>query len=227
MEDIAADSGKRQDMTILRKYPFMGRQDHFNGRMSGGRFQGSAMADFSTATDIHVHEGITDGNWYDVAVDCNGPFRYVRYIGPAGSHCNVNEIEFFGSDGKKLEGAVTGTDGEAGQEKEKVFDGDILTGFNGVSPDGHWVGLRFRQPEKICRIRYIPRNDGNCIEIGDEYELMYWKDNGWQSLGKQTATDNRLLYKNIPSGGLYVVRNLTKGHEERIFTYMDEKQIWW
>lgn len=225
--DIAADDVKKQEMTLLRKYPFMGRQDHFNGRMARGKFQGSNVPDFSKATDLHTHEGITEGNWYDVTPEDSGQYRYARYIGPAGSYCNVNEVEFYGEDGSKLTGEIIGTDGEAGKEKEKVFDGDILTGFHGVSPDGHWVGIRFRRPEKISRIRYIPRNDGNCIEIGDEYELMYWKDNGWKSLGRLTATQNSLLYSDVPSGGLYVVRNLTKGHEERIFTYEDGKQIWW
>ncbi len=225
--DITADSDKKQKMTLLKKYPFMGRQDHFNGRMSGGRFQGSNVPDFSTAKNLHTHEGLTDGNWYDIATGDDGEYRYVRYIGPAGSYCNVNEIEFYGSDGKKLSGEITGTDGEPGKTREKVFDGDILTGFHGVSPDGHWIGMRFARPQRICRIRYIPRNDGNCIEIGDEYELMYWHGNGWKSLGKQVATDNRLVYRNVPSGGLYVVRNLTKGHEERIFTYEDGKQVWW
>ncbi|MDE6335681.1 MAG: discoidin domain-containing protein, partial [Muribaculaceae bacterium] len=177
--------------------------------------------------DIYRHEGLTNGNWYDVEVDEDGSWRYARYIGPYGSHCNVNEVEFFAPDGRKLTGEVIGTEGIAGKTREKVFDGDILTGFEGVSPDGHWIGLKFQKPERISRIRYIPRNDGNCIEVGDCYELFYWHDNDWQSMGDQTATSNYLNYSDVPSGGLYVVRNLTKGQEERIFTYEDGQQIWW
>lgn len=87
--------------------------------------------------------------------------------------------------------------------------------------------MKFKKPVKIGRIRYIPRNDGNCIEIGDKYELMQWREGRWESLGERTATCNALEYERIPSGGLYVLRNLTKGHEERIFTYENGKQIWW
>lgn len=225
--DIEANEQERKPMTIMRKYPFMGRQDHFNGRMSGGKFQVANKSDFSDAITVHTHEGITNGNWYDIPIEETGRYSYARYLGPNGSYCNVNEIEFVAEDGKAIAGKVIGSQGEQGKTADKVFDGDILTGFHGLSPDGHWIGLKFTQPERISRIRYIPRNDGNCIEIANEYELLYWHNNGWESLGKQVATENRLVYSKVPSSGLYVVRNLTKGHEERIFTYTDEQQIWW
>lgn len=227
VRDIEADTISTQRMTILRKYPFFGRHDHFNIRMAGGRFQGSNVADFSKKTDLYTHEGLTDGNWYDVKIDDDTVYRYVRYIGPHGSYCNVNEIEFFSPEGEKLTGDIIGSQGITGKTKEKVFDGYILTGFHGESPDGHWVGLKFCKPTRIGRIRYIPRNDGNCIEIGDEYELLYWHDNDWTSIGKKKASENLLVYNTVPTGGLYVIRNLTKGKEERIFTYEDGKQVWW
>ncbi len=227
VKDIEANEKSQQQMTILRKYPFFGRHDHFNNRMSGGRFQGSNVADFSNITDLCIHEGLTDGNWYEVEIDDDTAYRYARYIGPNGSYCNVNEIEFFSPEGIKLTGEIIGSQGIPGKTKEKVFDGDILTGFHGESPDGHWIGLKFNKPTRIEKIRYIPRNDGNCIEIGDEYDLLYWHQNGWTSLGKKKATENKLVYDEVPSGGLYIIRNLTKGCEERIFTYDEGKQVWW
>lgn len=227
IRELKADPSSLQKMTLLRKYPFMGRQDHFNGRMNGGKFQGSNSSDFSKATDLHIHEGITEGNWYDVLIDDPTPYRFFRYIGPNESYCNVNEIELYTPDGALISGEIIGTPGIPGKTKEKVFDGDILTGFEGDSPDGHWLGMKFNKPTRIGRIRYIPRNDGNCIEIGDEYELMHWNDGNWRSLGKQKATSNTLIFEKIPSGGLHVIRNLTKGYEERIFTYDNGLQIWW
>lgn len=227
VRDLMAKAEKRETLTLLRKYPFMGKQDHFNGRMSGGRFQISDRPDFSNATTLHTHEGITDGNWYDITIGNPKKSIFFRYIGPNGSYCNVNEIELYSTDGNKIEGVVIGTAGVSGKTSDKVFDGDILTGFEGESPDGHWVGLKFRKPETVAKLRYIPRNDGNCIEVGDEYELFYWHNRQWASLGKQKATENVLKYANIPSGGLYVLKNLSKGHEERIFTYENGKQVWW
>ena len=228
VKGVTASKKSRCTMRLLRKYPFMGKEDFFNSRMSGGRFQGANRADFVNSADLHKHEGLTDGNWYDVPVKDERRYRYLRYIGPGGSHCNINELAFYDEYGKQIEGDIIGTEGEAWASKEKVFDGDILTGFSGISPDGHWVGLRLKKPARVSRIRYIPRNDGNGIEIGDKYELYYWHDDQWELISEQVAKANELTVRNAPSGGLYVLRNVTKGHEERIFTYDKKKgQIWW
>lgn len=227
VKDIKADNTRKQDMKLLRKYPFMGKEDHFNARMSGGRFQGSNTSDFFKVTDLYMHEGLTNGNWYDIPIDCREHFRYLRYMGPNGSYCNINELEFYDEANKLIEGVIIGTEGNPGSTKDKVFDGNILTGFCGVSPDGHWVGIRTKTPKSISRIRYIPRNDGNGIEIGDKYELVCWNDGDWKILTTVIAKENMLKLKNMPSGGLYVLKNLTKGHEERIFTYEGGKQVWW
>ena len=137
-------------------------------------------------------------------------------------------MEFYGPDGKKIEGVIVGTKGEDWAQKENVFDGNILTGFGGVSPDGNWVGLRLKKPMQVSMIKYIGRNDGNCIEIGDNYELYYWNEKcEWEQIESQTASSNMLLFHNVPSGGLYILKDITKGVEERIFTYEDGKQVWW
>ncbi len=81
-------------------------------------------------------------------------------------------------------------------------------------------------------IRTIPINKkypddlSNEIEIGDEYELLYWQD-GWQSLGKQIAAKKTIYFKNAPDNALFWIRDLTKGKQERIFTYKNNKVQWW
>ena len=227
VQTIQRTEKKRITLKLLRKYPFMGKEDFFNARMSGGRFQGANLPDFSDAKTFYKFEGLTNGNWYEIPVNDEGKYRYLRYIGPMGSHCNINELEFYGIDGTKLSGIIIGTEGDPWASKETVFDGDILTGFSGVSPDGHWVGLKLSVPQQISKFKFIPRNDGNGVEIGDEYELVYWKDGDWSLLGTQVAASNVLTFKNVPSGGLYVLRDKTKGHEERIFTYEKGEQVWW
>ena len=227
VRDVNVNEHERVDMTLSRKYPFMSYKDEVNKRLDGGEFQASDNGNFTNAVLLHSHKGLTDGNWYDIPLQDTKKFRYVRYIGPSGSYCNINEIKFLSPDRETLDGEIIGTDGIFGKEKEKVFDGDILTGFEGTKPDGHWVGIKFERPVAIGSIRYIPRTDGNCIEIGDEYELFYWALGRWISLGRKTASANRLTYEKVPAGGLYLLRDLTKGKEERIFTYENMKQIWW
>lgn len=227
IHEVEANLQNPQPMTLLRKFPFLGKQDPFNTRMSRGRFQASHASDFQNAADLYYFTGITNGNWYDVAVENDRVYEYVRYIGPSGSYCNINEMQFFDKEGQLLKGTVIGTQGKSGHEKETVFDGNILTGFEGISPDGHWVGLKLSEPSQIGKIRFIGRNDGNTIEIGDNYELFYWNEGTWHSVGVRSAADNRLDYDSIPSNGLYVLKDRTKGWEERIFTFENGEQRWW
>ena len=227
VHDIKADEQNVQDMHLLRKHPFLRINDKINMLMSGGRFQGSNYKDFKEAVDLHVHQGKTTGNWYDIAIHDENKYQYLRYIGPNGSYSNINEMKFFDMDGTLIGGNIIGSEGEKGMGKEKVFDNDILTTYQGLYRNDTWVGLELQQPTRIGRIRYIPRNDGNCIEVGDEYELLYWSGNNWNSQGKKIAQSDTLTYEEVPSGGLYLLRNHTKGKEERIFTYEQGRQVWW
>jgi hypothetical protein len=61
---------------------------------------------------------------------------------------------------------------------------------------------------------------------GRNYELFYWQ-NGWKSLGKATAENRPLEFKDVPSNGLYWLVKDGANKEERIFTIQDGKQVWW
>lgn len=80
--------------------------------------------------------------------------------------------------------------------------------------------------QSLLLTRKYPDDDSNKIEIGDNYELFYW-NNAWQSLGTKIATHTNLTYQSVPKNALFVLRDLTKGKQERIFTYENNKQIWW
>ena len=109
-----------------------------------------------------------------------------------------------------------------------AFDGDPLTNCCRYGKEYVWVGLEFDQPKQIKKIIYLPKSDDNCIRNGELYELFYW-NNKWESLGQQTGSSEtyKLTYKNAPTHALFLLRNLTKGTEERIFTYENGKQVWW
>lgn len=218
----------RTSVTLLRKYPFFGAQDFFNLRMDYGRFQGSNSADFATPKDLYQHEGATNGGWYDRTIADTCAYKYLRHIGPKGSYCNINELEFYDREGHKIMGRIIGTTaGNPWQGLKAVFDGNILTGFGGNSPDGHWVGLELETPVSVGKIRYMPRTDGNCIEIGDDYQLNVFDHGEWCPIWRGRASKTELTLPNIPSNGLYLLNDLTKGREERIFTYENQMQVWW
>ncbi len=228
VRDIKPRYGTRMSMTLLRKYPFFGKEDYFNGRMAYGKFQGDNDADFKNPTTLYQHEGITEGCWYMRALKkSDKTFKYLRYIGFTNSYCNINELEFYDEYNRRIKGTIIGTQGTEGHTKETVFDGDILTGFNGISPDGHWVGIKLSHPQKVLKIRYMPRNDGNSIEVGDVYQLLMYERGLWKTMGWKRARMNHLVFPNMPSNGLFILKDKTKGVEERIFTYEHGKQVWW
>ncbi len=228
VRELNNDYNKMQTIRLHRKYPFIGAQDFFNSRMNNGQFQGANNPQFNDKTVLHIHKGIANGNWYNITTKSDETFSYLRYIGGKGSYCNINELEFYDENDNKIEGTIIGTEGESWARKENVFDGNILTGFGALSPDGNWVGLKLNKPSKVSRIKYIGRNDGNCVEIGDTYELYCWHSDGyWVRLGIQKAKSNHLTFDNVPSNGLYILKDITKGVEERIFTYENGKQVWW
>ena len=65
------------------------------GYMQLGVFEGANEPDFSDAIPFFIIKDapiIKQLNTYDVS--CSRGFRYVRYVGPNGSHCNVAELAF-------------------------------------------------------------------------------------------------------------------------------------
>lgn len=65
----------------------------------------------------------------------------------------------------------------------------------------------------------------NHIIKGNNYELFYW-DKEWKSLGEKIGTTNFVIYKNVPTDFLLLLRNRTGENVERIFTYERVQQIW-
>lgn len=217
-------------MTLWRKY-FI-RRDHnkYLKAMVEGRFVGANKPDFSDGELICEIIKEPQMRWNELKVSTKKAYRYIRYEAPRWSYGNVGEIEFYSSNSAEpLNGIVIGTDTPDSEEtsREKAFDGDVLTYFNALLPHDAWVGMDFGKPIKINRIRFISRNDDNFVQKDQEYELMYADLNGWRSMGIKFANADSLVYDNVPSGAIYLLRNRTKGHEERIFSYENGKQVWW
>jgi len=72
----------------------------------------------------------------------------------------------------------------------------------------------------------FPINGSDKIKEGDTYRLVYWQD-GWQPLGRQTATVRALTFSNVPTNALLWLQDVDRGKEERIFTYEHNRQVWW
>jgi len=79
---------------------------------------------------------------------------------------------------------------------------------------------------RVVLDKKYPEDKTNKIFPNEKYELMYWNDE-WKSLGVKVAKADSLVYTNVPSNALLWLKNIDKGKQERIFTYENEKQVWW
>lgn len=233
VRQIVLNGNKRQDLALNRKYPVMEYAYEYIPRLKDGEFQASNDPKFRKYYVVHrIEKGKAAGQY--VSVPNSIPAcRYWRYKNDRYStFCSIAEVMLYSKDDTvRLRGKVIGTDGSWSDDpkhtKETVFDGDILTSFDAPRGEGCWAGLDLARQVKVDHIIYYARGDGNSVEIGDEYELLYWRNDQWESLGRHKARQTYIKYKNIPVGGLYLLRDLTKGIDERIFTIEDGKQVWW
>ena len=117
-----------------------------------------------------------------------------------------------------------GSDSIPNSEPENAFDNNIRTNFN--APSHSWVGLDLKSPQSITKVKYLPRNNFNVIEVGNKYELMYYNDR-WVSLGIQTATNQYLEYDNAPYSSSFPIKKPDTRKRGEDFTYENGKQVWW
>ena len=168
---------------------------------------------------------------YDsVTADTKGrAYRFICYTAPRRSHCNVAELEFYDIEGKKIKPKSITTDGneDAGFKAENVIDCDALTYYQTKKSDDCTLTIDFGEPHAVAGIRYLPRNDDNHVTAGHRYCLDYYDHDGAHTVGEQTATTDCVTFTDVPTNALYILHDLTKGREERIFTYENGEVRWW
>jgi len=233
IKKLIPDHSETQTLILKRKYR-LGTGTKKADLLVGGRFQVANKPDFSDSLTVYTVNDVPELRYNPVNFPLKKPYRYFRYFSAPISRSSrggmISEIEIYSTgSAKKLSGKIIGNKHcEAGWEVENVFDGDPLTSYECKVGERGWVGLDFGKPVNIAYFRYLPRNDDNFIKEGEEYELFYWENNQWNSLGKQTGTSKQYLeYTNAPLNALFWLRDLTKGKEERIFTYENGEQVWW
>jgi hypothetical protein len=99
------------------------------------------------------------GSLTTVGVGVAGPFRYVRYLSPAGGYGNIAEEQFLGAQ-ETVSGTVIGTAGSyenQGNTISNVFDGDLSTFFDAPTASGAWVGLDLGTAEAVTQVAFAPR----------------------------------------------------------------------
>lgn len=230
VSELKPDSSRPESVKLLRKFMDT-KAVKFASYMLGGRFELSRHPDFRDALVMELPDSV-GWNFQTLHLpEDAGSFRYVRYVPAPGTAGNIAEIEAYDKDGKRVEGSISGTydSGDEMHSMDKAFDGETLTyALCGTEQPNPWIGLDLGSELPLSRICFLPRSDDNFIREGELYELCFW-DGRWVSLGTRTGSrqTQELIYDNVPSNALLLLHNLTKGKEERIFTYENGMQVWW
>lgn len=224
LEWLIPDKQAREEVVLTRKYPLMGNWISQWHKMIGGRIEASNRPDFE---QVIVLDSITETPVYRNCFrnrSIDRYYRYLRYVCPENCRTPLAELEFYEAfTGKRLEGKVIAAEALTEKSRQQAFDGNLMSVCS--TKGRYWIGLDLGRRCRVGQIVLYPKNDGNFIDVGDVYELFYY-DAGWVSLGRKTATDLFLAYQNVPAGALLLLKDYTKGKEERIFLYRKGRQIW-
>ena len=229
-ETLSADTVRRQTVKLWRKYPEGENIRRYSRLFAGGRIEASGYADFRNAVVLHRFPDSVAVNIQHIRLEPAQEMRYLRFV-VGSDRCGGEVAEFgvYGIQGEKLQFVPVGNGKWEGKHPlEAAFDGDVLTYAKADSADGNWLGLDLGGMKQVAEIRILPRNDDNFIREGEHYQLQYWNNGRWYTLGERTGdTKQYLEFGSCPTGALFRLRNLTKGREERIFEYRNGKQVWW
>lgn len=230
VESLAANLDHPRNVKLTRKYPMSDHTLQMERRLVGGKIEASETSDFSKKVTLHEIEAGEQGKF--ITLNNTGKYRYWRYLSPYDSYGNIAELELYEQSAEKpskgkLIGNLTPYQKDEQWGPDKAFDGDWLTYFSCDMASYGWLGVDFQRPVNIEKFRCIPRSDDNGIRTGDEYELFYWGDHAWCSLGRKIGETEVLHFDSVPGNALFLLKNLSRGKEERIFTYSEDMQIWW
>ena len=216
VEYLIPDTSTRQVIRIKRKYPLNENLLSYARELERITFEGSNDPELQESDTLLTNLETSEITYLFGEIKTRKLYRHYRITSPIST--NIGEIILISSRGERLKGTTDSI-------FTKGFDHNPLTNTRVKKDEA--VNIRFDSPVEIAKIICLPRSDGNGIYPENEYELFYHDLNGWQSLGRKTATDYYLEYDNIPKDALLWLRNRTTGIEERIFTYQDQKIKFW
>ena len=231
--DIAfphADTTRLGTIRLDRKFPAFSHIYSIKRYLQKGRIQAADNPGFRRAETVaELPEwNLLSG---EIAPSDTLPRRYWRLMSSSNKSTDFAELYFYEKEtGQRITGTLFSpavpirnpnydTPGH-------INDNDPLTYF-AVQDSTRWVGFDFGKPVALEKIAYIRRGDGNAICPGDEYGLYYWQDGGWKLLERKKAERIYIDFGQVPLGGLYYIKGLSRGEQDRVFLYEAGAPVWY
>ena len=222
VEEFVPDTVNLEKIILKRKMALIPRVAAWGYSQIGARIEGDIDTDFKSPKLIAEIKDTMDYTFQVLEGLCSEPVKYIRYVPPVGL-LQLAELKLYKDTILKKEIKITPlTDVPY---IEKVIDGDILSHIYQKS-EGVIDPLVFSLDslQQIRRLYFIARTDDNYVWKGDTYELLYFNGiDGWKSLGVKTATSEYICFE-APRNALLWLRNRTKGREEQVFIYRNNRQ---
>jgi len=225
------DFTKKREVILTSKFKhaeYIFKMRTFAAWLQRAKFQAADDKNFSKPVTLYEIDKKDYFNYTEKDITLDKPYRYYRYLSEDTSKIRVAELGFITNNANIRDASVYGYCNNCDADPikpvfENAFDKKISTNLNGTA--GSWVALDFKKPVIVDKVYFLIRNDLNAVDIGDTYELFYF-NMGWVSLGKKVANNFYLKFQDVPDNALLLLKDLTKGREERIFLFKDGKQIW-
>lgn len=231
IHELKPDKNRLRQITLRRKYMLLNRWLNRWGDAVGTKLETSANKFFSNIDQ--VIDSIGPFPTEVVRLETQGKLNdYIRLMPAQGKYPVFSEIKLYDSYGSEIlynDYIVYAYGG--GLENEptvtnSLTDGRESTTFYKQFP--FWVGIDISKcRQNLSMIEIILWNDENRIKQGCEYELFYFENGAWMSLGRKVSDKESLIFDDVPDNALLWLRNYSEGVEERVFTYDKNKQIWW
>lgn len=217
-----------QTIMIDRKYPLCSYITDTWGYIRGGVFEGSNDSLFqkvdTLARIMTMPYGMTE-----IPCESEEKYRFLRYRATSINRSSLAELQFYSQDSAGKEELLDGTPIFYGVQENDVpmlFDGNPATSCKGLKT-GYHVGVDLGEgnERRITKVCFSPSTDRNFVESGHLYELYYF-DRVWHLIGRKIGEQAYLEFSNVPKGALLLLKDKTAGREERIFEYVEGRQIW-
>lgn len=222
---------EKQEIVLTRKYPLRkGHSANYKQWLLLSRLKASNNVSFSPVETLHIMKSLPAQNVIEVPIHSQKAYRYFQYEVPKDSVLSIAEIHFFGKDNKEVIFDTIYSNGKPWKnialfQLKNCYDNDPISFFC-AKEKGTSLFFKSSTPQSITKVILIPRNDDNFIREGDVYELFYNKGiKGWVSLGEQKGTKTEKLYYRAPKNTVLWLKNKTRGKEEQIFLYQNNRQI--
>jgi hypothetical protein len=208
------DLGSAKVVTSISYAPRVG----WASRMLGGVFQASNSPSFlsGVVTLYTITATPATGVLTTVSFTNTSAFRYVRYMGPANSFCNIAEAQFFGSSATTFTGIVIGTTGSydnQGNTIANAVDGNLSTFFDAPTASGSWVGLDLGSSQTVTQVEYAPRSGWAARMVGGQFQAS-------NSANFTSGVVTLFTISSTPATGVLTTQLLTNTTAYRYYRYI-------